>query len=87
MLNRKANQGVCPMNSSRPRYEYCPRIGRSVSTELTEGQCRDLNGCGEEPCPLEGDLGQRKPGHVIELLASSFAISLSRPERSGDGSS
>jgi hypothetical protein len=64
-------------------YKYCPRIGRVVATALTEGQCRDVNRCGDVFCPLESELGQRKVSRAFELLASSFVLRLHGQERNG----
>jgi hypothetical protein len=58
------------------KYKYCPSISRPVSTRLTEGQCRDLNCCGDAPCPLEDELGEASLNQPIVLLASSFAITI-----------
>ncbi|MBM3519860.1 MAG: hypothetical protein FJX63_03670 [Alphaproteobacteria bacterium] len=42
------------MTPDRNNYVPCPAIGRSVSLDQTEGQCREVNRCKDETrCPLE----------------------------------
>lgn len=54
-------------------YAYCEKKHRHVSLEQSEGQCRDRNGCtGHDPCPLEGELGQKRFSRTLEMLAASL---------------
>lgn len=39
--------------ASDPRYQYCPRVGRSVRVCRSEAECRQEFGCTEPTCPLE----------------------------------
>jgi hypothetical protein len=59
--------------SVNPSYCYCDKAKRSVSLEQTEGECRERHGCsGDDPCPLEGELGQNRFRRALEMLAANI---------------
>lgn len=43
------------MSSNPAGFVHCPVIDRAVSTEQTEGACRDRHNCGGGDCPCAAD--------------------------------
>lgn len=58
--------------SINPAYMQCPRIGRGVSLEQTEGQCRERHNCSDDECPLAEELGQNRFNRALGVLATNI---------------
>lgn len=58
--------------SVNPSFAHCSRKDCFVSTEQTEGKCRERHNCGDEACPLEKEFGQDRFRRALETLSASI---------------
>ena len=57
---------------SNSSHAFCETHQCNVSTDQTEGQCRDAHRCGDEACPLEKELGRPRFARALEMLAAGI---------------
>ena len=66
---------------AKPESAHCPKEGRSVTLNQTEGQCRDTHRCGDDPCPLECKFDQDRFAATLDMLAASLGQGPGRAAR------
>jgi hypothetical protein len=57
-----------------PRYQHCPRVGKSVRVCRAEGECRNEFGCIKPNCPLEAAFGLEAFDARMKEFATIFDL-------------
>ena len=65
--------------SINPGYRYCEIAKRNILLEQTEGQCRERHNCGDNPCPLESELGQDRFSRALAFLIPNLRDGGAKP--------
>jgi len=62
------------LHSTDPRYQYCPRVGKSVRVCRSEAECRREFGCTKPNCPLEAAFGLEAFDARMRAFATAFDL-------------
>lgn len=57
-----------------PRYQYCPRVAKSVRVCRSEAECRHEFGCTQPNCPLETAFGLEAFDKRMKAYATAYDL-------------